>query len=181
MVVVVGGVQEGLGLGWRKWVRWFYLQSQFARSGQRSLRTSMLRRPWEVWRMTEGWFQHVSIQIMSLMKKAQKVHESTLRLESSGSGSELIYLSLPLTIAIHAYLPAGLLPVLDDRGSRVDDRAVHVEQQGREVDYFGRGGEVVFFVVRHLGKVASDFFLLFAFFLTVNGSCRLFWFSCVGG
>lgn len=30
------------------------LQSQFARSGQRSLRTSMLRRPWEVWRITRG-------------------------------------------------------------------------------------------------------------------------------
>jgi hypothetical protein len=29
-----------------------HLHSQFARSGHKSLRTSMLRRPWEVWRIT---------------------------------------------------------------------------------------------------------------------------------
>jgi len=72
---------------------------------------------------------------------------------------------LQLTIAIHPDFPAGLLPVLDDRGGRVDDCAVHVEEQGGEVDDFGRGGEVVFFVVRHDRRwlPAKCFFFFFSF------------------
>jgi hypothetical protein len=84
-----------------------------------------------------------------------------------------------LTITIHADLPAGFLPVLDDRRGRVDDCAVHVEEQSGEVDDFGRGGKVVFFVVRHvereLDRRIGFLFVPFAF-LGVRCLCRFLWF-----
>lgn len=57
-----------------------------------------------------------------------------------------------LTITINTDLSTSLLPVLDDRRGRVDNCAVHIEEQGGKVDDLSRGGEVVFFVVRHLER-----------------------------
>ena len=57
-----------------------------------------------------------------------------------------------LTITINTDLSTSLLPVLDDRRGRVDNCGVHIEEQGGKVDDLSRGGEVVFFVVRHLER-----------------------------
>ena len=87
--------------------------------------------------------------------KTLKVRKTTSEVDSRISVHDLeVQRELPLlTITINTNLPASLLPVLDDRRGRVDDRAVHIEEQSGKVDDVGRGREVVFFVVRHVVRV----------------------------
>jgi hypothetical protein len=58
--------------------RSFNLQSQFARSGQRSLRTSMLRRPWEVWRITNGCVSIGNIVAVRKHSKSARRHRKSI-------------------------------------------------------------------------------------------------------
>ena len=58
--------------------------------------------------------------------------------------------SLEPTVAVDTNLLADLMPVLHDSRRGINDRAIHIEQQRREVLCLCGRREVMAFVVRHL-------------------------------